>query len=374
MARKAGQIVARGASTWLVRVYLGRDPQTGTRKYHNQTIHGPFREAQRFLNLKLQQRDNGRVSRAAVISLNQLLDQWLTTVVKARVRVRTFRDYEALLRLHIRPVLGSRLIGSISQIDLQSLYAQMFERGLSARTIEYTNAVLESAFRQAVRWKMLAEDPCAGVDLPRVKRKEMEALSVEECRRFLSVAEESEWFPVLALALTTGMRPSEYLALKWTDIDWQRGTASVCRTIQVSGVEWTFDDTKRKRSRRIVKLQNFVLKALQGLKQAQESKRKEASFLRSELMFVSASDLPLKQRVVKREFRRLLAAAGIRPIRLYDLRHTAATLGIAAGVSVKVISDQLGHASISFTLERYSHVLPSIQDEAAAKVERLLMA
>jgi integrase len=123
-----------------------------------------------------------------------------------------------------------------------------------------------------------------------------------------------------------------------------------------------------------VKLQNFVLKALQGLKQKQELKRKDASFLHSELIFVSASDLPLKQRVVKREFRRLLAVAGIRPIRLYDLRHTAATLGIAAGVSVKVISDQLGHASISFTLDRYSHVLPSIQDEAAAKVEQLLMA
>jgi integrase len=148
-------------------------------------------------------------------------------VVKARVGVRTFRDYETLLRLHIRPVLGSRLIGTISQVDLQSLYAQMFERGLSARTIEYTNAVLVSAFRQAVRWKMLAEDPCVGVDLPRVKHKEMETLSVEEYRRFLDVAEKSAWFPVLAL--TTGMRPSEYLALRWTDIDWQRGTASVCR-------------------------------------------------------------------------------------------------------------------------------------------------
>jgi integrase len=81
---------------------------------------------------------------------------------------------------------------------------------------------------------MLAEDPCVGVDLPRVKRKEMETLSVEECRRFLEVAETSEWFPLLALALTTGMRPREYLALKWSDIDWQQGTASVCRTIQVS--------------------------------------------------------------------------------------------------------------------------------------------
>jgi hypothetical protein len=99
MARKAGQIIGRRTNTWLVRVYLGRDPQSGTRKYHYETIHGPFREAQRFLNLKLQQRDNGSVSRAVVMSLNQLLEQWLTNVVKARVRPRTFKDYEALLRL-----------------------------------------------------------------------------------------------------------------------------------------------------------------------------------------------------------------------------------------------------------------------------------
>lgn len=123
--------------------------------------------------------------------------------------------------------------------------------------------------------EMLVEDACAGVDLPRVKRKEMEALNVEEYRRFLEVAEKSEWFPLLALALTTGMRPSEYLALKWTDIDWQRGAASVCRTIQVTGAEWMFGNTKRKGSRRIVKLRNFVLKALQGLKEAQESRREE---------------------------------------------------------------------------------------------------
>ncbi len=89
---------------------------------------------------------------------------------------------------------------------------------------------------------------------------------------------------------------------------------------------------------------------------------------------MTGSGKPHKQRVVTREFRRLLAKAGTRPVRLYDLRHTAAALGIAAGVSVKVISDQLGHASIAFTLERYSHVLPSIQDEAVAKVERLLIA
>ena len=89
----------------------------------------------------------------------------------------------------------------------------------------------------------------------------MEALSVDECRRFLSVNQGTELFALFALALTTGMKPSEYLALKWSDIDWQRGAASVCRTIQHSKTGWLFDDTKRKRSRRVVKLQNFVLKA-----------------------------------------------------------------------------------------------------------------
>jgi integrase len=123
-----------------------------------------------------------------------------------------------------------------------------------------------------------------------------------------------------------------------------------------------------------VKLQSFVLEALRGLQYKQGTDAEGNCCIRHDLIFVNAEGAPLTQRAVKREFRRLLAKAGIRPVRLYDLRHTAATLGIAAGVSVKVISDLLGHASISFTLERYSHVLPSIQDEAAAKVEKLLVA
>lgn len=150
MARKLGQIIARGQNTWLVRIYQRRDPETKTRKYLNQTIHDPYREAQRFVNLKLQQRDLNRTPRAAAITLNQFLDQWLATSAKPKLRARTFHNYEWLLRLYIRPALGTKLIGTIGQMDMQALYAQMFARGLSARTIEYTNAVLESAFRQAV--------------------------------------------------------------------------------------------------------------------------------------------------------------------------------------------------------------------------------
>jgi integrase len=372
MARRAGQLISRGRHTWLVRVSLGREPETGTRKYHNKTIRGSFREAQTYLNAKLQERDIGRLPRAAAITLDQYLDQWLATSAKPRLRPKSYTDYEGLLRLYIRPALGTRPIGAITQFDIQSVYARMSERGLSPRTIEYTNAVLQSAFRQAARWKMLAEDPCAGVDLPPLQRQEMEALSVEECKRFLAIAKESRWFALFALALTSGMRPSEYLALKWSNIDWRRGIASICRTIQVGPSGWQFYDTKRKHSRRIVKLQRFVLNALENLRKAQLPAPKAEPGVELDLIFRSDTGLPLKQRPVKREFRRLLAATGIRPIRLYSLRHTAATLAAAAGVSVKVISDQLGHASILFTLERYTHVLPSIQDEAAARVEQML--
>jgi integrase len=201
----------------------------------------------------------------------------------------------------------------------------------------------------------------------------METISVEECRRFLAIARESRWFGLFALALTTGMRPSEYRALKWSDIDWQRGSASVCRTVQETSSGWTLDDSKRKHSRRVVKLQGFVSAALKSLHNSHLLVDAGEPDVGRGLIFRSETGDPLRQRRVKREFRKLLEAAGIRRLRLYDLRHTAATLAIAAGVSVKVISDQLGHASISFTLERYSHVLPSIQDDAAARVEHLLM-
>jgi integrase len=149
---------------------------------------------------------------------------------------------------------------------------------------------------------MLADDPCVGVDLPRMKRREMEALSVEECRRFLAAARETEWFALYALALTTGMRPSEYLALKCGDIDWQRGAASVCRTIQHSKAGWLFDDTKRKGSRRVVKLQNFVLKALTDLRKSRLLADESGCQVGRDLIFRSSTGSPLRQRNVKREF------------------------------------------------------------------------
>jgi len=129
MARRAGQLISREPHTWLVRVSLGRAPETGTRKYRNKIIRGSFREAQTHLNAKLQERDIGRLPRAAAISLNQYLNLWLTTAARPRLRPKSYSDYEGLLRLYIRPCLGTRPIGAITQFDILSVYARMSELG-----------------------------------------------------------------------------------------------------------------------------------------------------------------------------------------------------------------------------------------------------
>ena len=192
MSRKAGQIVARGRRTWLLRVFLGRDRDTGTRKYRNRTVHGSVRDAQASLNQMLQERDLNRFSPSSTITLDQYLNQWLETAAKPRLRAKSYTDYEALLRVHIRPALGSKLLALIEPLDIQAVYRGMTDRGLSSRTVHYTHAVLQSSFRQAIRWRLITRDPCEGVDLPRLQRKEMRVLSVEQCRAFLNASKNRE--------------------------------------------------------------------------------------------------------------------------------------------------------------------------------------
>ncbi len=202
----------------------------------------------------------------------------------------------------------------------------------------------------------------AGPTNPKQRRR------VPHVRRIARLRREYE--VLFALAMTTDMRPSEYLALTWSDFDLERGAVSVSKTLQRRERRSFFEDTKRERSRRTIKLQSWVIALVRSLKE----KAIAAGAKANDLVFTSERAGPIHEaKLVERHFRPLLVSAGLPNIRLYDLRHTAATLALAAGVSPKVVSEQLGHASVAFTLEVYSHVLPHKQDEAAMKVEALLM-
>jgi integrase len=214
-ARKVGQIIARGARRWLIRVYLGRDYETKKRSYHNRTIHGSKREAQAYLTRKLRERDLGRDMVGAKITLNEFLDRWLETAVGPRVRPKTFQDYQGMLQRYVRPVLGERVLASLRPLDLQAMYQHMNEGGLSPRTVRYAHVLMKCAMQQALRWRLLLENLADGLKIPQQVRNEMRSLTIEQARALLKAAEGKKYGPVLAVALTTGMRPSEYLAPKW---------------------------------------------------------------------------------------------------------------------------------------------------------------
>jgi integrase len=370
VARKLGQIIPRGDNRWLVRVSLGRDHATGRRRYLNRTVSGSHRKAQQFLSAQLVERAESRELVGAEVTLNQYLDRWLSLAAKPRLRPKSYADYAALLARYIRPALGCFKLNQLTPLDIQSAYHQMLERKLSSRTVRYTHAVLHCALQQAVDWRQLARNPANGVALPKVHRAAPRVLTFEQARLFLSDAAKSRYGPVFVLALTTGLRPSELLALRWRDVDWQTRTITVERTLE-KGSGWRFGPTKRPASRRQVQLQGWVARMLSDLHSARKFDPSGTSPENEQIFHTLAGD-PLNSDYLGRELRRLLVRAGLPALRLYDLRHTAASLALAAGAPVKAISEQLGHSNTAFTLDVYAHLLPHMQAEAVQRVEALL--
>ena len=293
------------------------------------------------------------------------------------MRERTFDDYFEKLATYVRPIIGSQKLADVRSLDVQSVYSAMAARKLSPRTIRYTHAILGSAFKQAVRWNMLQRNPCEGVELPRMERKEMQALSPEEVSRFLSAASEDDYNSLFAFAVATGMRPEEYLALKWSDLDLEARIATVTRTVVWrKGGGWYFGEPKTARSRRTVTFPEPLAKLLRTHRAKQNEIRLKlgTAYAPENLVFGTVEGTPLNIRnLTQRHFKPLLKRANLSAsFRLYDLRHTCATLLLAANEHPKVVSERLGHASITLTLDTYSHVLPSMQQAASDKLERIL--
>jgi len=371
----AGQINKRGENTWLVRIFLGRDVD-GKRKYFNKTIHGTKKDAQKFLTAKTREKDLGIFVEPTSISLNEYLDKWLLESAKPRLREATFENYRYLSNLYIREKLGSRKLSDIKPFDVQKLYNHLTEKGLSARTVRYVHAILTSAFSQAVKWQMLVVNPCNVVTLPRLKKTEMKAFSPEEARRFLEAAKDDKQGLVFAFALASGMRPEEYLALQWKDICFEKNTATVQRTlIWRKGGGWYFSEPKTAKSRRTLPMpKNFFVELKRHKRlQAEQMLKLGQSYERNNFVFATDEGKPIYLRNLrKRNFAKILEKADLTGFRLYDLRHSTATLLLSEGINPKIVSERLGHASIVLTLDTYSHVLPDMQKEATSKLGQML--
>lgn len=200
----AGQIIKRGDKTWIVRIFMGRDEQ-GKRRYINKTIHGTKKEANTYLSTTLTAISTGTFVEPSPMTLSHYLDKWLKGAARPRLRDNTYLEYEGLLNRYVKPVLGERRLSDVRPLDVQAFYAGLSERGLSPRTVRFAHSVLSSAFKQAVRWRMLAHNPCSSVELPRKAGKEMQSLTPSEAARFLVEASGDRWGALFILALATGL-------------------------------------------------------------------------------------------------------------------------------------------------------------------------
>jgi integrase len=378
MAR--GSIVRRGAS-WRLTVELPPDG-TGRRQRVTATVAGSKRDAQRRLTELLAQADQQRLGATPRMTLAEYLDVWLRdyTATKAPKTQRVYRD---LVR-HVVPRLGSVPIGRLTPSHLVGLFSALREvprhdgnGTLALTTVHAVYRVLRTALNTAVRWQLLTRSPLDGVDPPSVPRQEMKCFDAHQARRFLAAADEegTRWGALFTVLLQTGCRPGELKALRWEDLDLATGRLYIRRHVQrLPGHGFVVGDTKTASGRRALTLGPDVVGLLRRHRAEQAECRLRAGPLWHNLGLVFPSEVGgyLEAARVTRVFRRICDRANLPRIRLYDLRHTSATLLLASGVDLKTVSERLGHTDATLVLTTYGHTLPGAQEAASRTLEELL--
>jgi integrase len=373
-----GSIYKDTAGRWRAVLDLGWSGGKRQRKYFSA---GSRRDVQHQLDQARRQHEQGALALGPQQTLRQFLDAWLEDTARHRLRPTTFARYRSLVRLHVIPSLGRLPLSKVTPQHLSNLYGEKLSAGLSPRSVQFMHAVLHCALRQAMLWGLIVRNPADAVKAPRPKRHQIRALDHEQAQALLRAAGADPLEALYVLALMTGMRQGELLGLRWDDIDWEQGRAQVRHTLQwLAGASWSLDEPKTGHSRRSIRLPATATQTLKAHRRHQNEQRLAvgAAWDDHDLIFCNGLGRPLeKSNLWQRSFTPLLQRAGLwRPgeprIRFHDLRHTYATLALRDGVPVKVVSETLGHASITLTLDTYSHVLPDMQDDAAARMERLL--
>jgi len=305
--------------------------------------------------------------------------RWLEDSVKDTVRNTTNERYEQIARKHITLALGNVKLKDITPTHVRGVYKEKLQ-SLSPRTVQYIHVTLHKALKQAVNDELIPRNATEAVKppqvRPQVRREEIYPLTPKQVKALLEAACGDRLEALYVLAVMTGLRQGELLGLKWEDVDLESETLQVRRTLTTAKGGLMLSIPKTKGSRRTVKLTRSAVNALRSHLERQLGEIDRAGSLWREngLIFASEAGDSLDRRyVTNHRFKPLLKRAGLPTIRFNDLRHTCATLLLGRNVNPKIVSEMLGHASITITLDTYSHVLPNMQGEAAKAMEDALL-
>jgi len=331
-----------------------------------QTYYKTRKEAEDALNEMLYQQRHGTLTTGPKQTVAQYLEYWLE-IHRTTLKLSTYALYRRQLDNHILPELGHYQLQGLRADQVQAFYAKKQKEGISARTLRNFHAILSAAFKDAVRWRRLSYNVCDAVKLPRLNQRERKPLDQEQAKRLLSVAKGSPLECLFTLALVTGMRIGELLALHWSDINFEEKTLQVQHTVSlIQKLGYVETEPKTESSKRIIALPQIAIDALKQHHTVQlEARLKAGSQWKEQgLVFTNLLGGYLGHTKVRYFFNKLLNQAGLPHMRFHDLRHSAATILLSMGVNIKVVQEILGHANISMTLDIYGHVLPSMQRNA----------
>lgn len=373
-----GQLIHKRKNYWVIRIQKGLDP-AGKQIYRTVKFEGDRTGARAELDRMLRAEAEGRGVTPPDMTVDEYLDCWFEIVAANRYTYKTLEGYKAIIAYDARPLIGNFKLSELQPNHVQRIFNAMTARGVCSNTQRRLFSVISTAFNAAVAWEWLGTNPLSRLKMPPRGAKEVRALSQEETRTFLAVTDKGRHAEYFRLAVITGMRPGEIAGLRWDDIDFAHCTVSVQRSLVwktriIDG--WILVPTKTERGRREISIPKSLIDALAGLKRRQEDVRTKAgrSYQNEGFVFANRWGRPVYPRqFVPRVFKVALVRAGLpRTIRLYDLRHTSATLLLRAGEHIKVVSERLGHSAVWITLEIYVHVLPGMQRNAATRIENLL--
>jgi len=367
-------------SSWELRVYAGRDVVTGRKRWVTKTVRGGKREAQRALAAMVADNDRGAHNHTNA-TVGELLEEWFA-LAGPGYSPKGARETRGVMDRNLLPFLGNVPLSRLGAADIDRFYRRLREKGgragrpLAPATIRRAHGILHRALVQGVKWGWLSANPAASATPPRIPTPDINPPAPHELARLFSLATEVEvdLADYILLAAATGARRSELIALRWPDLDLDKRTVWISRGLVLGDDGLVEKDTKTHAARR-VSLDRTTVAAMTAHRARAEERARLCEHELDRRAFVFSNEVDGSEcwypDSVSRAFARLCRKAGIKGVRMHDLRHYVATRLLSEGVDVRTVAGRLGHRNASTTLNVYSHFLPEADREAADLLGRI---